>query len=162
MQRFLWLSVFVLAGVISACGFHLRGVYELPQHLSPIYLDKGSMSQPLYKALHSTLKASGAELIDTSNGASSVITVSQEQRSRSIQSVDSSGRAREYGLKYSLVFSVRSATGMLIENSRIELNRVLLFDPDEVLGVANEERNIHNDMTRDSAGQIILRLQALK
>ena len=50
----------------------------------------------------------------------------------------------------------------VIEGSKIELTRNLLFDPEQVLGVAEEEEIIYNDMIVDSARQIVQRMQALK
>ena len=50
----------------------------------------------------------------------------------------------------------------MINSSNIQLERNLLFNPEVVLGVAEETQNIYLDMIRDSAGQILLRLQALK
>ena len=72
------------------------------------------------------------------------------------------GRAREYRLIYRLVFSVTSSGEAVIDRSNIQLTRNLLFNPEAVLGVAEETQNIYRDMIRDSTGQILLRLQALQ
>ena len=161
MRRIALLTTAAVMVLLTACGFHLRGTYELPPHLSPVYLDKDSMSLPLYRELTSRLKSSGAVTENTTDAAS-VITVMGETRARSIRSVDSSGRASEYGLRYTLVFNVKSNGSMLIENGTIVRNRTLLFNPDAVLGVANEEQNLYQDMIEDAAGSLMLRLQALK
>lgn len=152
----------LLTCTIAACGYHLRGSYELPQHLSPMYLDKDSMSLLLYKELRSTLRASGAELTDDPEAAASVLEISREEQTRDVISVDTLGRAREYRLIYRLAFTLQASGEALIDRSRIELTRNLLFNPEAVLGVAEETQNIYRDMIRDSTGQILLRLQALK
>ena len=161
MNRIGFLTTIVVMFLLASCGFHLRGTVELPAHLSPVYLDKENMSLPLYRELGSRIKSSGA-VTDNVTDAASEITVVNESRARSIRSVDSSGRASEYGLKYTLIFSVKSNGDMLIENGTIERNRTLLFNPDAVLGVANEEQNLYHDMIEDAAGSLMLRLQALK
>ena len=155
-------SLVMVSFALVACGFHLRGSYQLPEHLSPLYLDKDSMSLPLYKELRSTVKASGAELTDDSAAAASVLKVDSEQQTREVISVDSLGRAREYRLKYRLVFSLQAEGENVIDRSSLLLERNLLFNPEAVLGVAEETQNIYKDMIRDSTGQILLRLQALK
>jgi LPS-assembly lipoprotein len=155
-------SLVLVAFAITACGYHLRGSYDLPAQLSPLYLDKKSMSLPLFKELRSTIRASGTELSEDSTTASSTLIVANELRTRDVISVDTLGRAREYRLIYRLSFSLQSSGENVIENSQIELSRNLLFNPEAVLGVAQETENVYRDMIRDSAGQILLRLQALK
>ncbi len=120
------------------------------------------MSLLLYKELRSALKASGTELTEDRTVAASELRVIRERRSRDVQSVDSQGRAREYTLKYSVSFSLKSKGEWLIEDSNILLNRILLFNPDAVLGTEQEEANIYRDMIRDGSSQILLRLQAVK
>ena len=160
MKRLVFITVAAMV-LLASCGFQLRGTYELPSHLSPVFIDKESMSLPLYRELTSRIKTSGA-VTENTDEAASVITVLGEDRSRSIRSVDSSGRASEYGLRYTLVFNVKSDGELLIENGTIVRNRTLLFNPDAVLGVANEEQNLYEDMIQDAAGSLMLRLQALK
>ena len=155
-------SLVLMTCTIAACGFHLRGAYELPEHLSPVYLDKDSMSLLLYKELRSTLRASGAELTDDKTTAASVLEISQEQQTRDVISVDTLGRAREYRLIYRLTFTLQASGEAVIDRSNIQLTRNLLFNPEAVLGVTEEMENIYRDMIRDSTGQILLRLQALK
>ena len=162
LRRCYIFKLLLMACVLSACGYHLRGAYQLPQHLSPIYLNKDSMSLLLYKELRTALKASGSELAKDRSEAASELRVIHEQRSRDVLSVDSQGRAREYGLKYSVSFSLMSNGEAVIDNSNILLSRTLLCNPDAVLGTEQEQANVYNDMIRDGSSQILLRLQALK
>ena len=155
-------SLVFMTCALAACGFHLRGAYELPEHLSPLYLDKDSMSLLLYKELRSTLRASGAELTDDATTAASVLEISQEQKTRDVISVDTLGRAREYRLIYRLAFTLQASGENVIDRSNVQLTRNLLFNPEAVLGVTEEMENIYRDMIRDSTGQILLRLQSLK
>jgi LPS-assembly lipoprotein len=155
-------SLVLLTFTIAACGFHLRGAYNLPEHLSPVYLDKDSMSLLLYKELRSTLRASGAELTEDETMAASVLEITQEQQTRDVISVDTLGRAREYRLLYRLTFTLQASGEAVIDRSNIQLTRNLLFNPEAVLGVTEELENIYRDMIRDSTGQILLRLQALQ
>jgi LPS-assembly lipoprotein len=161
MQQ-LRVSVLVLIAVtLTACGFHLRGSYDLPDNLSPLYLDKNSMSLLMFKELSSTLKVSGVELTQDPETAASVLMISAEKRARDVISVDALGRAREYRLIYRFNFSLEQSGETVIDKNTIQLARNLLFNPEAVLGVAEETENTYRDMVRDSAGQILLRLQAL-
>ena len=146
--------------VLSACGFQLRGNYELPPHLSPLYIDKDSMSSPLYQELRAAMKASGMELTTDATQAASKLRITRESRSRAVQSVDTSGRAQEYELKYELGFSLKAGEEAIIDNGRLQLHRNLLFNPDTPLGVASEQEGLYQDMIRDSTGLIMLRIRA--
>jgi LPS-assembly lipoprotein len=150
----------LLLAVLSGCGFHLRGAYQLPPQLSPLYIDKDSMSYPLYQELRAAMKASGMELTTDVAQAASELRITRESRSRAVQSLDSSGRAREYDLKYELGFSLKAGEKVIIDNAKLALQRNLLFDPETVLGVANEQESLYQDMIRDSTGLILLRIQA--
>jgi LPS-assembly lipoprotein len=155
-------GLLLITCAVAACGFHLRGSYDLPEHLSPLFIDKDSMSLELYRELRSALVASGVGLADDAAAASSVLKVNSEQRSRDVISVDTLGRAREYRLIYRLVFSLQASGEALIDNSSVQLTRNLLFDPETVLGVAQEREYVYADMIRDSAGQVLQKLQAVK
>jgi LPS-assembly lipoprotein len=146
--------------VLSACGFQLRGNYELPPHLSPLYIDKDSMSSPLYQELRAAMKASGMELTTDASQAASELRITRESRSRAVQSVDTSGRAQEYELRYELGFSLKAGEEAIIDNGRLQLHRNLLFNPDTPLGVASEQESLYQDMIRDSTGLIMLRIRA--
>ena len=162
MRRLQIISLLLFTCVLAACGFHLRGSYDLPEHLSPLFIEKGSMSLQLYRELRAALIASGIDLTNEAVTAASVLEVNREQRSRDVISVDTLGRAREYRLIYRLEFSLRSSGESLIDKSNIELTRNLLFDPETVLGVAQEQEYVYDDMIRDSASQVLQKLQALK
>jgi LPS-assembly lipoprotein len=162
MRKLRLCTSILIASTLVACGFHLRGSYTLPEHLSPMYLDKESMSLPLFRELRSTVKASGAELAADADSAASILKVNFEQQTRDVISVDTLGRAREYRLIYRLTFSLQAGEETVIEDSNIQLTRNLLFNPETVLGVAQEQEEIYRDMVADSARQILQRMQALK
>ena len=161
MRKIQFLGVLFLTATLAACGFHLRGSYELPAHLSPLHIEKESMSLKLFRELRSTLKLSGAELTEEEDEAASVLKADFEQQTRDVISVDSLGRAREYRLIYRLTFSLQTGEETPIDGSRVELTRNLLFNPETVLGVAEETELIYNDMIADTARQIVQRMQAL-
>ena len=162
MRHLRILSLVFLVCTLAACGFQLRGAYNLPEHLSPLYLDKDSMSLLLYKEMRTSLKASGAELTEDEATAASVLEITREQKTRDVISVDTLGRVREYRLIYRFTFTLQASGEAVIDKSNIQLTRNLLFNPEAVLGVAEETEYIYRDMIRDSTGLVLLRLQALE
>ena len=162
MRHLRILSLVFLVCTLAACGFQLRGAYNLPEQLSPLYLDKDSMSLLLYKEMRTSLKASGAELTEDEATAASVLEITREQKTRDVISVDTLGRVREYRLIYRFTFTLQASGEAVIDKSNIQLTRNLLFNPEAVLGVAEETEYIYRDMIRDSTGLVLLRLQALE
>jgi len=162
MRHLQIISLLFFTCVLAACGFHLRGTYDLPEHLSPLFIDKGLMSLQLYLELRAALIASGIDLTDVAVTSAFVLDVNREHRSRDVILVDTLGRAREYRLIYRLEFSLQASGESLIDKSNIQLTRNLLFDPETVLGVAQEQEYVYDDMIRDSASQVLQKLQALK
>ena len=72
----------------------------------------------------------------------------------------------QVGANDELVFDGHSlafdASGRVVLRALDFAEDILFFDVPEVLGVAEETENVYRDMIRDSAGQILMRLQALK
>lgn len=154
------LLLMLLLTLLVSCGFHLRGSQSLPAKLAPLYLEKDSMSLSMYRELRAALRSVEGQLTEDPTLAASTLKVVSERRVRNVTSVDSAGRAREYDLRYIVDFSLSAGSEVLIERDSIELNRTLLFNPDTVLGVAEEAENIYDDMIRDGAGLILLKAQA--
>jgi len=86
-----------------------------------------------------------------------------EQYGKRVLSVDSSGRAQEYGLSYTVRFSMQGDDGAmwLIEQAVTE-SRDLRFDANAVLGTASEETLLKTEMRRGAVLQILRRLQKAK
>ena len=86
-----------------------------------------------------------------------------ETRGKSILSLNSLGRVREYLLTYTLTFTVRDSKGVeLLPATEITLRRNMAFDETQVLAKESEEALLYRDMQADLVQQIMRRLAALK
>jgi len=86
-----------------------------------------------------------------------------ESRNKSILSLNSLGRVREYLLTYTMSFTVRDAQGAeLVPPTQISLRRNMAFDETQVLAKESEEALLYRDMQADIVQQIIRRLAAMK
>ena len=153
----------LLISMLNACGFKLRGALELSPDMSPLYLQQNSLFE-LARQIKPLLAANEIKLTENEHEANAYLTLNSEQKKRNVLSVDSNGRAREYLLSYTVLFSItiKSATALKakdIEQS-ISISRSLLFDPDAVLAVTNESEILYKDMQRDAAQLILLKMQA--
>jgi LPS-assembly lipoprotein len=154
----------MLATTLAACGFQLRGSggsYTIPFH--SMYLGFTDTS-PLGTELKRNLRAGDRVVVtDTAAEAEAQFVVLGENRGKSILSLNSLGRVREYLLTYTLTFAVRDPKGAeLLPATEITLRRNMAFDETQVLAKESEEALLYRDMQADLVQQIMRRLAALK
>ena len=152
---------------LSACGFHLRGSngsFMLPFATMHIGLPDTS---PLAIDLKRYIRAIGStEIVDTRDGADAALEVlsdPENTRTKTILSLNSNGRVREYQLGYSINFRVVDKAGnVLLAPTIISLTRPITFNEAQVLAKETEEASLYRDMRNDLVQQIMRRLAAIK
>jgi len=155
------LTGLLLSALLTACGFQLRGAYQLPQEMSSTYVEAPDENSDLVRALKRSLKASGVNLFAQASEEAAVLKVGNAQKSKRIVSVDSRGKAREYTLTYAVVFSVSfEKTDFEMSEQTISISRDFLFDTEDVLGNSREEAQLYTEMQQDAVRLILLRLQS--
>jgi LPS-assembly lipoprotein len=157
-------AALVAAGILSGCGFQLRGsggTYTMP--FKSIYLGFSDNSA-LGTELKRNLRAIDQVVIaDKATDAEAQLIVLAETRNKSILSLNSLGRVREYLLTYTLSYTVRDAKGaVLAPPTEISLRRNMAFDETQVLAKESEEALLYRDMQSDLVQQVIRRLAAMK
>jgi LPS-assembly lipoprotein len=157
-------AMLLLAAALSACGFQLRGTdgqYRMP--FQSIFLGFADTS-PLGTELKRNLRGGDAVVVvaDASK-AEARFEVLSETRGKSILSLNSQGRVREYLLTYTLVFRVRDAKDAeLLGATEISLKRSIAFNENQTLAKESEEALLYRDMQADLVQQILRRLAAIK
>ena len=151
----------LLSVVLTACGFKLRGAFELPTELQKIYVT-GSQHSDLVRDLKEILEYS-AEVVGNRADADAVLTINKEESENRTLSVDSRGKVRESEMQYSVVYSLVMTDGnVLLDNEALLLVRDFINDENDIIGRTNESTVIARDFKRDAAQQILRRVQALK
>lgn len=153
----------VMAVMLSACGFQLRGSTgqdSLP--FKSIYLNVSNKTH-LGIELRRQLIASDIEIIDDAKKADVSFIKLKEKKSREIISLSSQGRAREYELTYTLGFQVKDLAGnTLLAPATISQQSTLNYSEAEVLAKEIEEANFYRDMQSDIVQQVMRRLATIK
>ena len=154
----------LLALTLTACGFHLRGAggqYNLP--FRSIYLGFPETST-LGTELRRNLRVNGAAVVAADAvGADVLFDVLSEVRGKTILSLNTQGRVREYSLTYTLTFKVRNQKDVdLLGPTEISLKRSISFNETQVLAKESEEVFLYRDMQADLVQQILRRLAAIK
>jgi LPS-assembly lipoprotein len=149
----------VLAALLAACGFHLRGQAQLP--FESLHIPGNN---PLVVELkRNVVAASRTRLVDSPGEAQALLGFTEELREKVILSFNQ-GRVSEYQLRYRVGFRVTDAKGarVYLPTSEILLTRDMAYSDAQVLAKETEEALLFRDMQRDMVQQIIRRLVAAK
>lgn len=147
---------------LSACGYHLRGSFDLPNELNHVHLE--GTSSPLHRVFKQSLRSAGVIWADNSKDAHVVIKIIHEKMHKYTLSLNESGRAQEYELHYTLDFIWLDNQGNVLSDPQsIKITRDYFNNQEELLGKHNEEQLIKNDIYRQATNTLFSRLRvALK
>lgn len=144
---------------LSACGYHLRGSFDLPEGLKDIYI-QGASSQ-LRTSLKKSLRSADAFLLDQPENADIIIKVVKEKMDRRVISLNESGRSNEYELYYVLDFLLLDAKGKVLSTTQpIEITRDYFNDQEALLGKNNEEQVIRSEIYQQAIKAVLTRSRA--
>ncbi len=152
-------AICVLA--LSACGFALRGSYELPYRT--IFVTSARTSVVAGQIRRELTDNLNTKMVSAAKDAEVTLTILDERRDRNILSLSGSGRVREYDLRMKVQYQFVDNKGMtIIPTSEILLSRTYAYDDTLVIAKQQEETMLYQDMERDATGQILRRMIAIK
>jgi len=153
------LAIVVLGLVTAACGFQLRGQAKLP--FETLYIDIPDISPLGIELKRNIIAGTRTKLVRNPAEAQATLSVTSEERGKTILSFDTSGQVREFQLRYRLSFRVRDAKGRdYLPQSEIRLTRDISYSNTQVLAKESEELLLFRDMQSDMVQQILRRLAA--
>ncbi|MDE2600283.1 MAG: hypothetical protein KGL40_11745, partial [Rhodocyclaceae bacterium] len=147
--------------LLTACGFKLRGSYDLP-------FDTLYIALPENNELHAVLKrnieaGTKTRIVGTPADAQATLIVVFDRTTQGILSLSGTGRVTEYQLVRSFAFRVIDKNSKdIIPQREIVLRRDLPYSDDTVLAKASETELLIKDMQSDLVNQILRRLAAAK
>lgn len=156
LQRsLLLLSVLML----TACGFHLRGIAEMS--FQTLYIQQsGAVS--IYNELKRSLATNGVKVVATPEQAEMQLDLMGESTDKRILSLSGAGRVREFELIYRVTFRTRASAGETWSAPQtIETRRDFTYDDSVLLAKQAEEARLYNDMRSDASREVMRRLSAL-
>jgi LPS-assembly lipoprotein len=144
---------------ISACGFQLRGVADLS--FKNLYIQGGQLT--LSRDLERQLKANGIKIVQKSEDAEVLLDLMSESSQRRIMSLSGGGLVREFELLYFLNFRIREASNPLWGPVQtIRGRRDVSYNDNVLLGKAEEEARLNQDMRNDAVRELLKRLTSYK
>jgi LPS-assembly lipoprotein len=152
-------ALVVLTALLTACGFHLRGNYQPPEFLHAITLRTPANSYDFTTEMRLALTRSNI----IPQGGEVLLDVTRENMVRQTSTVDSSAKAAEYTLTYTVNFRLCDSAGMaLCPLQSVILRRSYQYDTTNIVGKSTEEDTLLHELRIDAAQQIIRKITALK
>lgn len=158
-----FLASVMLASVllVSACGFHLRGMSEFP--FKTIFLNGSEATQFGFALRRSLRLQQNTKLVSDAKDADVILDILSERPEKVILSLTVQGFVREYTLNTYLTFQVRNNQGKIfLPPTTITVNRTISYNENVVLSKEVEEAALFKDMQGDLVQQIVRRLSVLK
>lgn len=158
------LVVGMLVLCVSGCGFYLRGTHgNADFSFRSIFIelpDTSTLGNTIRRTIRSNNKT---QIAPDRDSAEVVMQVLSESKDKSVLSLNSQGRVREYTLHYQLNFRVVDAQGNeLLEPTEIVLNRTIGYSDSQVLAKEAEEVLLYRDMQADMVQRVVQYLALVK
>ncbi|GGY15948.1 LPS-assembly lipoprotein LptE [Paludibacterium paludis] len=164
MSRLLRMTLLAaLAALLTACGFHLRGLDAplKPLPFSRLFLasDNAQVTPPLKALLAVDPRVI---LVSTPKDAQAILSVVGEQNSKDILTINRGGSINRYQLTYRLTVRVLLDGEEAGPDIEIAVRRELSYNDQDILGKEKEEALLWDDMRQDAARLLLYRLAVLK
>ena len=150
-----------LALLLSACGFHLQGHKPLPAVLRVAYVQAKDRQSDFVQDLRKELLSSGAHLTTSSDDATAIVHVLNDDFARRVLSVSATDQPAEYELTYTVRFSVSAGDKELLAVQEVSGVRDYTFDETILLAKENEEAILREALAHDLADVVMRRLANL-
>jgi LPS-assembly lipoprotein len=152
--------IWVMALLLSACGYHLRGALDLPENMKNIYVEGGS--SPLVEQFKLVMKTSSGQLSDSRKGAGIIIKIYNETFDRRVTSLSSRGKSNEFELSYRLDYEfVDAKDALLMDRQTVDIKRDYYNDQTAVIAKDTEETGIRNEMYQQAVSAIVNRARVV-
>ena len=153
-----WVFV-IITLLLSACGFHLRGISDVPRWLNDVSIVIQNANRDLEPLLEEQLRSYHIRICPNPASAQYWLIIEHDEVHQQITSISSSTTPRQYQLIYTLTFKLQRAKGAeILPSNQIIITREATINSDLILGSTSEAELLKREMRRDAAVQIIDRL----
>lgn len=152
--------VVLLASLVSACGFHLRGEYTIPQELERLSLTSFDQYSELTREVNKQLNLNNINLVSPSNTTPNIHLIGESINERTL-SLYQNSQAAEKELTYKVSYRV-TLPNIGSETLFTTVNRNYLDNPLTALAKSVERDVIEGEMRTQAATQIIRQLARIR
>jgi LPS-assembly lipoprotein len=148
--------ILIMALLLSACGYHLRGALHLPANLKNVYLEGGS--EELRGQFRRVMEISSVPFASSPETAGMIVKIFDEDSQRRVLSLNSGGTANDFELGYRFDYEiVDSKNRVLSPRQPVEIKREYYNDQLAIIAKENEELVIRNEMYQQAVRTIVNR-----
>lgn len=150
--------VTLLLLALSACGFHLRGVQPGVAGLA-VHVISATPFGELEQLLADGMRQADMQVVDAASDAAMVVQLRSEKLTRRVQTVNTTGRAADYELILSVEYALAPPAALVDARERkLDSRREYNFSNTELLGKAEEEALLVQEMRRDIVSRLLRQL----
>ena len=161
-HRWLWLLL-ALSLSLSACGFHLRGQYQLPASLFRLHLQTSSPYDPFIQRLEQVLTTMKVVLLPTAAEANGVLVIHSMKSGQSLLSSSTTSQVNTYALTYTIVFSLQSPSGkVLLPSQSVSASQSYTVSSNDAIAGSSQEQQLQVQLYQDVIYQLFNQLSSKK
>jgi LPS-assembly lipoprotein len=156
--------VLMMLTLLNACGFHLRGLADIP--FKTVYVEGNKL--PISPDVIRILKTNGVEITKDKENAELVVEIMRDDATKRILSLGGGGRnvagaVREFELVHVLTFRMRTGKSEKWEKpSTIQNRRDFSYTDAEILAKAYEEVMLYENMRQDAVREILRQIEVYR
>lgn len=158
--RFRIVVVSLLSILLSACGFHLRSDYSVPDQLNTLSLSSYDQYSTLTRMMEAQLRLNEVHLVEPSASVPDLKLLSETESSRTL-SIYQNTRAAELSITLTVAYQV-TIPDIGTKRLSTSVTRSYLDNPLTALAKSVEKGMIVDEMRRITVSQIIRQLARLK
>ena len=148
--------ILIMALLLSACGYHLRGALDLPAGMKNVYLEGGSAE--LRDQFKRAMEISSVPLASSPETAGIIVKIFDEDSQRRVLSLGSGGTANDFELSYRFDYELVDAKNKVLSARQpVEIKREYYNNQLAIIAKDNEETVIRNEMYQQAVRTIVNR-----
>jgi len=151
------LLALALIGLLTGCGFHLRGSGTSAMSRS-LFIEGIAQNDPFVVDLSDALSVAGGKAAPAASEAAGILRIYRAAHLRRSLSVSRFGRSTEFDLFFRVVFDVRTPKGeVVLARQEIEIKRDYFNDQSVPLAQTAEEGVMRQEMQKEAAQAVLRR-----
>ncbi len=151
----------LMATLLTACGFQLRGEAALPPQMARTQMIIDDAHSTLARRVTILLERNGVKLVPAEQ-ATAVLEIPDNQVVTEVLTIGDNARVREYRVTHTVRFRLTDAQGQeLVPWQTLRQAREISFDEQQILASSREQEYLREDLGETLAQLLVARLESL-
>lgn len=160
---FFFFSMLILMIQVAGCGFHLRGLLNIPEQFRCLCISPDQPFDTFHQILKKTLRANEVQVVngcrgDNCNNANILCIVKQNVFERNI-AFGSDVQVNRVYIQFKIDYQITDPKGnVILDCNTLQVERELTVNPSAVLGTDHDRQRVYKELYTDAAIQLIRQL----